>query len=320
MTPEQIQKMRAGRRRWAEAKARGENPPLSRGAQRRRRQRAAAAAAPPAAQRKDEFSSDFGHLAATDPPAAVEATPEFKAALDAALAERLPAMFAALAQANGHAQGQSPESFAKALALQMAKFTGQGVGKTYVDPEELEKREAGHREMMRLLKECRETEQVPSYRVIKQVQLDVPPFGPIVIEPVWRGADRIQHDTEIDYAWIPNLDMAPINEPAKAIFAQFEIWVGAEMPEVSGAETLDSPIARLPGQFGRHVLNPHTGTVIRGAAASAVIRNDPALRNVGEQDFRQMSSQQAAVIRRGEDPAVRKKQVLGTLTEPFEMR
>lgn len=300
LTDEHKAKMAEGRARRAEAIARGDIPSPS---LRARQEHARKVAREPAARE------------------ILTTSPEFKAALEDALAEKLPAMLAAIAQANGAAASESPENFAKALALQMAKFTGQGTGKTYVDPEELEKRSAGRREMMRLLKEFQESGEVPSYRVTRQIQLNVAPFGPIVIEPLWRGADRVQHDTEIDFAWIPNLGMAPLNEPARRIYRQFEIWIAAEMPEVSDAETLDSPVASMAPQFGPQVLNPHTNTIVRGAAAAAIIRNDPALRGMGGQQAEGPTSpHQAAFIRRGDDPAVRKKQVLGTLTDPIEMR
>lgn len=240
-------------------------------------------------------------------------------AVEEAIAARLPAMFAAIAQANGHAQGESPENFAKALALQMAKFTGQGVGKTYVDPEELEKRSTARRKMMDLLGELRLSGDIPAYRVIAQTQLPVGTLGPIVIEPLWRGADRIQHDTEIDWLSVPNLAMHPLNDSAKRVFALFETAIGAEMPEVGDPEGLDSPLAHMRPQLGLQALTP-TGAVVRGAAAAAIIRNDPAMRDLGNQHQGPVSPYQAAVIRRGEDPAVRKKQVLGTLTDPIEMR
>lgn len=244
--------------------------------------------------------------------------PEFKAALEAALAEKLPAMLAAVAQANGHAQAESPESFAKALALQMAKFTGQGVGKTYIDPEELEKRAQATKAMTALLADFRKHGERPAYRIIRQVQLPVGNLGPIVIEPLWRGADRIQHDTEIEWSYVPNLSMVPINDPARQVMRLFEVAIGAEMPEVADPESLESPLATIRPQLGGQALTA-TGTVVRGAAAAAIIRNDPAHRDLGMNQG-PMSPAQAAVIRKGDDPAVRHKQVLGTLTEPIELR
>lgn len=247
-------------------------------------------------------------------------SPEFKAALESALAEKLPAMLAAVAQANKEAGAESPENFAKALALQMAKFTGQGVGKTYVDPDEIEKRAAATRKMKRLLADLRAAGKRPVYRIIRQTQLPVGNLGPIVIEPLWRGPDRIQHDTEIEWSFIPNLAMHPLDDEAKQVFALFETAIGAEKPEVAEPDGLDSPMAMLAPQLGPQALGPG-GTVVRGAAASAIIRNDPALREMGAgQRHGPMSPYEAAVIRRGEDPAVRHKQVLGTLTDPIEMR
>lgn len=305
MTPEHKQKLAEGRERKKrereEARARGEELPVTATGLRARQQRA-----------RDTARDPIMRKAMTE-------SPEFKAALKEALDAALPAMLAAVVEANGRAVDASPEAYGKALALQLAKFTGQEVGKKYVDPEVLEKRAIARGEMMALLRKFRDTGVVPAYKVIQPTQLEVPGLGPIVIEPLWRGQDRVQRETEIDYMWIPNAAMVPINDPAKQVWKQFEIFAGMEMPEVAGADALPTPTAFLAPQLGQIALTPQ-GNVVRGSAAAAILRNIPEGQALPLAQEHAGPSGATAVIRRGDDPAVRKRQVLGTLTEPIEMR
>lgn len=232
-------------------------------------------------------------------------TAEFKAAVDAAVAAALPALLVQLAAAREAAGSRSEAGdgdFAKALALEIAKISGQGSGKIYVDPVVLEWRDKKMAELKTLLVELRAQNEVPVYRLIGKVQLPIGSLGPVMIDPLYRDRQKVQHNTELDWPGMPNLMMQPVNEPARRVMTLFREAVGEELPH--GEEDL-----------GAIALSP-TGAVVRGAAAEMILRNSrqAAQPEVGA------AQGEVAQIRRGDDPVKRKVQVLGTLTAPIEVQ
>lgn len=233
-------------------------------------------------------------------------TPEFAEAVKAAVDAALPGIIAQLATARdaaGTTQEPGDPAFAKALALEIAKISGQGSGRRYVDPVVLEGREQAMARLKALLIDLHARGVVPAYRLVSKTQLPMGTLGPVVIEPLYRDRNKVTRDTEIDWRGMPNLAMQPINEAAERVMAEFRAAVGAELPP--GEEDL-GPLALSP-----------TGVVMRGDAARMLMRNDPAAREASDPQL--AAAAEAATIRRGDDPVKRKVRVLGTLMQPIEV-
>lgn len=184
--------------------------------------------------------------AATDTPAPtgsdITATPEFQAAVDAAVGKAAEQIIAKLAgareQAGTAAAGSSDAVFVDKLAMSIASLTHQGTGRGRpVAPDILAAREAAKDRMMALIVEARVafekakkagdedamTAALPTYTLKNKVYL-----GEVQIDPVFVGADHRIKKTEIDWDGVPNEAMVPVNKIAKAIHAEYRGWIGTQ--------------------------------------------------------------------------------------------
>lgn len=234
-------------------------------------------------------------------------SPEAQALIDAKVSARvealLPELMAKLAgvqQATGGTPNGEDKGFVQALALQLAELTGQGTGRIYVAPEIVESRRKALDRLKELLLDLRARREVPAYRLKNKVVLNLGPrLGDTLIDPLYRDNQKIVQSTEIDWPGIPNGAMQPINEAAERVYALFCEWTGS----ATSAEA-DEFLA----------ITSH-GAVVRGEAASQILRND---RRRGEVGFEE-AHEGAATIRRHDQAPVQKVQVLGTLTAPVEI-
>lgn len=233
-------------------------------------------------------------------------TPAFKAAVAQAVAAALPALLAQLTAARDEIEGQPPPDFAKALALEIAKISGQGTGRQYVDPVILEQREAAKVRLSNVLLALRDERQalreqgkdparaMPAWRLVAKTQLSLgPTVGAAVIEPLYRDEYRVVQKTEIDWPAIPNLAMRPINRAAERVWTEFSAIVGHI--EISDADAL-----------GAMALT-RDGAVVRGKAAATLLRNDPAARSTAAPDpLAAAAVEDTANVRRGNSGTLRK--------------
>lgn len=173
--------------------------------------------------------------------------PEFKAAVDAAVEERLANFQAELLAKLGDARRDAPapmaaarteaervattspsdsdRQFARGLATAIAELGDQGVGRgKRVSPEVMAAREEARQRMISLIIEARAKGDVPAYRLKHKVYLDER-----IVEPVWIAPDHTQRHTEIDWPGVPNHAMIPINDVAHAIHVAFMESVGSNV-------------------------------------------------------------------------------------------
>ena len=159
-------------------------------------------------------------------------TPEFREALAGAVAQAIPALkeqiLAHLTDARGSAaapvasDGAADHGFAQALALSLAQLTDQGTGRKRVAPEILRAR-AEHRDRMtKIIIDARAAGSIPVYSLKNKCYLDE-----VMIEPFYIAPDHTQRPTEIEWSGVPNEAMAPVNEIARQIHAEFVGSIGS---------------------------------------------------------------------------------------------
>lgn len=119
-------------------------------------------------------------------------------------------------------------AFASTLALMIANLSSQGTGKApYVAPEVMEGWDAARARMTALIMKARtdgvgDEGAVPRYRVTKKQYLNE-----TQIEPQWfNPQSKAMQDTLIFWDEVPNDGMAPVNDAAAAIFAEFRNSIG----------------------------------------------------------------------------------------------
>lgn len=256
-------------------------------------------------------------------PLRVAETPEFKAAVAEAVKQQqtdilqavLPALlekFGGTAAPAAAADTDFAKVMANEMALRIAQISGQGTGKIYIDPVVVEERKTAMRKLGELLVELRAKRQIPVYRLIQKTQLPMGRLGPVVVEPLYRNDRNQQASTEIGWDRVPNLAMEPIGEPAESVFALFRAAIGAELPDT---ETVIDEFGNTKsvGQ-GATALSP-SGVVLRGGAASAILRNGSRAGQVGDADIGE-----GVVIRSDNNPLKRQVNVLGTVFGPIEVQ
>lgn len=151
----------------------------------------------------------------------VTETPEFKAAVDAAVAAALANFAPAVAT-----QGGEVRELVNGLAVQLAKFTGQGIGQHYLDPEIGARREEASRQLRALLDELRAKGDEPQWKLVGQVHMSLGAVGYAIVNPYYRDPSKRQQQTEIGFYGVPNLAMRPLNPAAERVWRLFTQSIG----------------------------------------------------------------------------------------------
>jgi hypothetical protein len=195
--------------------------------------------------------------------AAITDTPEFKAAVQTAVAQAVAqsvkdevAKIIGTLKQEGAEVSPSDKRFAETLAMAFAQLNEQGNGRKYVDPQILRERGESRERMKIAIVQARKDHQaainnlvdstgrtptdaelakiakkhMPSYRVVAKTLLDNQ-----VVEPMWVDNSHTAQPTEIDWPGVPNEAMMPLNDVAKAIFAEFMGSIGSRPASVLGA-------------------------------------------------------------------------------------
>lgn len=195
--------------------------------------------------------------------AAITDTPEFKAAVQTAVAQAVAqsvkdevAKIIGTLKQEGAEVSPSDKRFAETLAMAFAQLNEQGNGRKYVDPQILRERGEAREQMKVLIVQARKDHQsaindkvertgrsptdpelrdiaakhMPSYRVVAKTLLDNQ-----VVEPFWVDSAHTAQPTQIDWPGVPNEAMLPLNDVAKVIFAEFQASIGSRPASVLGA-------------------------------------------------------------------------------------
>lgn len=154
--------------------------------------------------------------------------------LDALVAERIAAEVAkrtdeitATVMANlaampkGAVASPVGEDWGQALAMAIAQLTDQGSGKKRVAPEVVAAREAAKERMFDLIHTAHAEGRDAEYQLRAPVVLDEVFVSPLYVDQYHR-----QQPTRIVWPGPPNEAMEPINDTAKAIYAEFATWIG----------------------------------------------------------------------------------------------
>jgi hypothetical protein len=158
-------------------------------------------------------------------------TPEFKNAVEAAVAEQIKEALAQIvpkvAQTTNTADA---ESLMGALALQIARLSDQGMPeeRKRIDPQELERRKKALEEMGAAIMDCRARGVKPQYRATNKSVLNE-----TMINPYYRGKDGSMIPVTFGWDGEPNDCMYPLDEDAVKIFRLFKSSRGWEGPGVN---------------------------------------------------------------------------------------
>jgi hypothetical protein len=108
------------------------------------------------------------------------------------------------------------------LALTLAEVNNQGQpNKVVVAPEVMRARAQAHERMVKLLVDAHARGEKPRYRLLKECYL-----GDRVVNPYRVGRNKEAIPQEITWSHAPNLAMAPLNDIAKKVFAEFRASIG----------------------------------------------------------------------------------------------
>ena len=183
------------------------------------------------------------------------------------------------------------------LALAIAELTDQGVGvhKVRVAPEILVQRAKAHDRMIDLLHQVHDQGLIPEYRLRDKIYV-----AHQVVEPFTIGNDKIPRPTEIEWRGVPNGCMVPLNDIAKAIYAEYKASIG--LSEAKGTDKRPSCVTA-------------GGLVVKGAP--------PMRRLVSGIDSDVVDYQQQPAeedhgfrVRSPVDPNAKEVRVLGTIAAP----
>lgn len=185
-------------------------------------------------------------------------TPEFRAAVAAEVAKQLQT---ARQMAGSSAESAGDATWADQLALAIGTLHDQRPGAhRFVAPEILRSRQEARERMIKLLADARAQGKVPRYTLTAKVYLDE-----VLVDPMWIGVDRMQHQTEIEWPGVPNEAMRPLqgDDLAQAIYVEFRAAIGSK------TEFLDERPQRLTAG----------GLVVHGAPRPT---RDTGMRQSGE--------------------------------------
>jgi len=189
-------------------------------------------------------------------------TPEFKNAVEAAVAAAMSGTVDKLAALSGDAAPASSGNAADQLALILDKLSinlqalnNQGVRNKPLSPAELQKRENAQERLIDLLATARALPQAewPKYQLIAKAYI-----SERLIEPFYkRDSKGPAVRTEIAYTGVPNDAMVPVDDSAKLIFNAWR--------ETTGGQTVLVPTA--------------DNRPLHVTAAGLVVRGDPPKRS-----------------------------------------
>jgi hypothetical protein len=234
------ERMRLGREKAARERAAGLRPP------RKTRERAS----PPPVDDDTQWM-DEAKTVLTSPPAPqnLTETPEFKAAVAAAVAEALECKTAEIMErlaAQRGGAGENDAGFARLFAAQLAELIDQDrrtKGQAArLSAEEIEARREAVERLERLLLDAYANQNEPQYDVMKPCYLEEQ-----LIEPTWQNpATKILMRRQIVWLGIPNEHMHPANPVAEGIHAAFMRSIGGSTAPINRPD-LGRPKLRIVG-------------------------------------------------------------------------
>jgi len=173
--------------------------------------------------------------------------------------------------------GASTEATMDALAMAIATLNDQGTGRRRFSPQTVKKWAEAQERMFALIRAARVEGRPATYQVIAKTLL-----ADNLLSPFW--ADDATHKampTEIDWAGVPNMALAPLNDTAKEIYAAYKDsidLVGKEVPDFQKDET-DNKIMirgkRIPKaretvmSFGMNIAEESTGLSVKHKSSMA---------------------------------------------------
>ena len=216
-------------------------------------------------------------------------SPEFQAAVAAAVAKAVPELLAKVNEARGDA------SWAQTLAMAIATVSDQGVGtRKRVAPEVIKSREDARVRMVDLIVAARAAGRLPSYRLTNKVLLDEQ-----LIDPVWIDNNHTAQPTEIDWPGVPNEAMVPLNDVAKEIHAAFIESIGSIAKE---HQVTHDPLKLTKG-----------GLVVRGAPSAA--SHETTLDRVNQN----VQREEGVRVKHKDQPGrYEEKRILGSIHKPAQ--
>ncbi len=271
------------------------------------------------------------------PPPDVTQTVEFQSALDMAVTKAKDEILAAVAQKLTTQTGtpvDALEQMTEQLAMSIGNLTNQNSGQKLVSPEVVAARRAAERKMHERLHEAQIAVRdavddeaadlaTPKYRLTAKI---IAPLmnGPELVEPMRRGGDNRVYPTELGWLLPPSLAMAPINDPAREIFALFKELIGNQ---AGTRVTSFTPVRDVLGreidgvpQFGPEPAGfvTNQGRVVTTASATMALHNGfevaaPQSRT-GDRSAARILNQEAN--RQHSGPPTVQVRVLGTIAPP----
>lgn len=148
-------------------------------------------------------------------------TPEFKAAVEAAVQSAVQKIAAHGAPVGTGTDPQATQLFSQ-MALAIAEISDQGTDRKRVAPEILAQRAQAHKRAVQLLEFAAKEGLKPEYRVVSKIY-----FNERFVEPFRRLADKSVVPNEITWTGMPNDALRPINDIAKQIYTAYRESIGA---------------------------------------------------------------------------------------------
>ncbi len=210
------ERMRLGRERAARERAEGLRPP-----------RKARAQKPPRGLIAPTSDGDTAWMdeasAALDRP--LTETPEFHAAVAAAVADALETKTAEIIERLAEKRGSAADgdaSFARVLAAEITALVDRDRrGPARVPAKEMERRRAAREKMESLLSQAYAQGLDPEYEVHRTCYFDEQ-----LIDPTWVDSQHVLRRTRISWGMVPNEALVPVNDVAHGIFEAFIASIG----------------------------------------------------------------------------------------------
>lgn len=237
-------------------------------------------------------------------------TPEFKeavgAAVEAALAPLMAKLTAARTDAGTH-EDNSDRSFMRLLAMEIANLSDQGTNRKRVSPEEMARREEAKDRMLDLIVKARASGAKPVYRVMTEIY-----FGERKILPYRTDSQTKQAVPQlIDWSGIPNTALMPMDDTAKAIYAEFLVWS-------DGAPKVDHQSGKGVHAIDSNMWVTLGGLVVRGGSGQRrMVGNmgDPIAPEESQGSVAPQFEDEVSILGPN-DPRAKEVRVLGTVAAP----
>lgn len=226
-------------------------------------------------------------------------TPEFKAAVAEAVRAAAPIIAEQVrADLSAKVTQGGDKSLMQELAMHIAELNDQDRPTKRIAPEVLAERAAAHRRAVGFILKAKEGGEKPTYRLTGKVV-----FNERLIEPFTKGPNGKAIRTEIMWTGMPNHNMVPLNEPAKAIHREFLASVGT--PEI------------IPMADNRQAWMTHNGLIVRGDPPKRMVGGNIVADGLVFQD-------DVTVVQEAKtgpfpfDPTAEEVHVLGTIAAPAQ--